>query len=127
MSEIFWETVQRARKSYFCDYCTNGIERGHLYQRKVWKPGGRDYLDVLRWHDEPSCPPNIGEEIAREMMREEREALGVPIVFVGEVRQVLRIGLSGETIVESETYFVPKLVCEAVDSEPDDLDEEIPF
>lgn len=128
MSEYFWESVQKARKEHFCDWCCNWIQPGEVYTRRIWAPRGTRSFHVMREHDTPGCPPNIGEEIAMEMMREERAALGVPIMFVAEQRQVLKVGLSGETIVESETHFTPKLVCEAVPRDDSGFDdEEIPF
>src|SRR6185437_1898396 len=112
MSEFFWESVQKARKEHFCDWCCNWIEPGQIYSRRIWSPRGTRNFHVMREHETPHCPPNIGEELHKEMMREERAALGVPIAFVAEVREVLKVELNGKTIVEPETHFTPKLVCE---------------
>lgn len=128
-SHFFWESVQRARVAHFCDRCCNYIEPRETYRRMAWTPRPGSF-HILREHTYPSeCPPNMGDEMAREMMEAERIALGVPIAFVAEVRQVQKIALNGDVVTEPETHFVPTLLCEAApcEKEADDPDEEIPF
>jgi hypothetical protein len=79
----------------------------------------------MKEHYEPGCPRGILEEV-EEDLRAEREALGVPIVFVAEVRQVLKVGLHGETIVESETFFTSK-TADAIPEVWNPEDDDIPF
>ncbi len=124
MSEMFWESVQKARKEHFCDWCCNWIDVGDTYSRRAWVPR-KGSFHIMREHVDPVCPPSIDEERMAELMREEEVALGVAIVFVAEVRQVVKVGVGGETLVETEHRFTPTLICEAEPSA--DFDEEIPF
>ena len=106
MRDFFWESTQRARKEHFCYFCCNWIQPGEIYTRKIWAPR-RGSFHVMCEHDTPGCPPNIGEEMVEEQMREEPMALGVPITFEIKVKEVLVVLANGQTVVEHQSEMVP--------------------
>ncbi len=111
MSEFFWESIRKARREHFCDLCHHWIQPGETYTRTTWAPRGMRSFHVLKEHYLPHCPPNEGEEEkSLKTSFEEYATPGVPIVIVTEVRQVLKIGVNGQTITESELHFTSKLL-----------------
>lgn len=128
MSEIFWEETRKARKEHFCHFCCNRIEPGQIYSRYIWAPRGRSSFHVMNRHDEPMCPPNIGEELHMEMVRAERAALGVPIAFEIRSKEVVIMQRDGSTITRSEPEVVPVVISATILRRiVSDRDEEIPF
>ena len=130
MSEIFWESEHKARKQYFCSWCFNYIEPGSIYSRKIWAPRGTRSFHVMCEHVSPHCPPNEGELHMLEMIREERVALGVPIAFVLQAKQVLLVQVDGSIVTHTEMEAVPIIGSAIAMSEEQnngDYDEEIPF
>lgn len=124
---IFGESTRKARGEHFCDFCCNWIQPGETYRRWLWVPR-RGIIHVMKEHDTPQCPPNIGEQMALEMMQAERAALGVPIVLAIEQRAVIKLSVEGKLVTEFEPVFVPRAACEAVPpQEYVDDGEEIPF
>lgn len=124
---IFWESEHKARKEHFCCWCFNYIEPGMIYSRKVWVPR-KGSFHVMCEHVSPQCPPNIGEEHMLEMERAERIALGVPIAFVLQTKEVLLVQLDGSVISRSETEAVPVIGHAVAMAEEQNYDgEEIPF
>ncbi|MFZ2523328.1 MAG: hypothetical protein WAW92_02990 [Minisyncoccia bacterium] len=109
MSEHFWESVQRARKEYFCDECCNYIQPGDTYHRVVWIPR-KGSFHVMRRHDDPSCSLNLSDLMNAEMMAEEKAAVAVTMVVIEEVVEVLKMTRDGKTVTEREIRRVPKLV-----------------
>lgn len=110
MNEIFWPSVQKARKEYFCDNCCNQILQGETYHREVWVPREGSF-HVMRRHEYPSiCPSNLSDEIYAEMLAEEKVAIAVTMVVVEEVVEVLKIALNGSIVSEREVRRAPKLV-----------------
>ncbi len=124
MSHFFGESVRKARREHFCDFCFAYIQPGEIYRRVLWV-ARRDHFHVMKEHYTPGCPPGVDREIAEEI-EAERVALGVPMVFVAEIRHVLKVGRNGETIVEPETYFTTK-VAEALPVTMSYTDDDIPF
>lgn len=126
MREFFWESIQEARKEHFCDWCCNFIQPGQTYRRKIWVPR-RGSFHVMNEHDTPSCPPNIGEEIIKEMMRQERAALGVPIAFEVRTREVVVMEQNGNMVVRHEPELVPVILSATATANEYADSEEIPF
>ncbi|MES2006775.1 MAG: hypothetical protein V4436_01560 [Patescibacteria group bacterium] len=49
-----WESIQKARKAYTCDLCSDWIYVGDVYTRTVMRVNGK--LEVFREHSRPGCP-----------------------------------------------------------------------
>jgi hypothetical protein len=104
MAMIFWESTQRARNAYWCDWCRTDILPGQLYERKFWsnfRGGLRNKL--MCEHVDPPCPR---DHDIREPDHVEREELGVPMVLMLENRLVQKVLVGGEVVTETEATVV---------------------
>lgn len=117
MSQMLWETTQKARSEYFCDYCFQWIVPGETYRRWVWKPGGRTFI-VMRQHEHPGCNYEEFYEQNQDC------ALVIPITYQIVQRQVEVVLRNGQTVTEYHPEYVPVI---EMTVQPISTDEEIPF
>ena len=121
---LLWESTQKARRAYRCDFCEEFITRGNTYSRQVWAYVGQAQLTVLYQHLRPDCPPSHHEEV----LEESRVAFCVPIAMEVRVKELVILQANGDILLTSETEVVPVLTgtIENLD-ENTSPDDEVPF
>ena len=113
---IFGESVRKARKEHFCDFCCNWIEPGQMYRRVIWV-SHTGAFQIMKEHD--SCPEN---EFERTLQREQECMSNVSV----RQEKVIELQRNGPPIVRQALEAVPVLVAED-DPPANDDEEEIPF
>lgn len=125
--------MQRARKEHYCNICAGPIRRGTEYELQITmitRGSKRNPTSFHVWKthiEAPFCDEEL-ERFELEQMRE--ESVAQVVVLKAENRVVLKVGLHGETIPETQTVFVPAVIneTELQDSSPSNDDEDdIPF
>lgn len=107
MSQILWETTQKSRGEYFCDYCCQWILPGETYRRWLWKPGGRTFI-VMRRHQNPSCD---FEDVAEQY---EDAALAIPITYQIVQKRVELVLRDGRNVTEYHPEYVAVVAAPAL-------------
>jgi hypothetical protein len=122
MSEFFWETTQKARGSYFCDWCCQWIQPGETYLRRIWRPRRGSFI-VWREHTKPACDmPEPPGHLRERMFAEERVTIGLAL----EARQKVVLRRNGGSEIVTELVCTP--VATPASSESAEYDDvEIPF
>lgn len=117
---------------HHCERCGWLIKLGQAYERYVWQ--GEQYGPVfveIRHADELDCPLD-DEELIHELWQESFAETSVAITMKVSERLVMKTGINGEPIIESEPFI--EMTAEGSE-EPEapkwtrsgDTDDEIPF
>lgn len=124
--------TRRARREHCCNICMGTIWPGSEYELQVTmitRGSKRNPTSFHVWKTHVEAP-FCDDEFERTELEHMHMPVAQVVVMKAENRVVLKVGINGETIPETQTFFVPTVISETElepGSSSSSSEEDIPF